>query len=121
MVLKGFKVVRQTDAGYESATDCGEVVSYKVGKRTYPPISRVGVRCGPLALFGVLKNAENFVSELSAVPEKPNFAVFKCKYRQYTGTRIELWDSMFSLQEKLFPEGTLLADWIELIEGEANV
>ena len=113
----GYKVIYGGRGHLESYIINGEyVVKYEIGKKAYPAI-------GKLFVFDTLENAREFAGH----------GIFKCRFkkskyqRKYIPTdrrsgAIELFwrNNIRSLRSQLFfihpPEGTIFADWVELIE-----
>jgi hypothetical protein len=110
-IKQGYKVVYNSP--FKKQPLCSvwspKTIPYYKGKKTKRPI-----KCGPLAVFNSLENAQNFAS----IDDQ----IFKCRYKESKDKKFWFFNTINGLIEyseystERLPKGTRFADWVILLE-----
>jgi hypothetical protein len=110
----GFKVVRCVNRRYFSAIGNYNQsnLRYQIGKETKPL-----PKCGPLAIFATLKDAEDFKSN----PMRAGCTrIFRCWYTKSRQSCLFVGDGCHHLVAASLPQGTVLATRVIIVEEVSN-
>ncbi len=108
----GFKVCREHNGKYYSATICGHTIEYKVGVEASPE-----PYCGPLAVFGTYIRALRFAMMDCYIDE--TIVIFLCVFEQSKHDCLWTLDpvgKVYSRGQDDLPVGTIFADKVMLVQ-----
>jgi len=115
-IKKGYKVLRKKKEILLSATNMGSVTEYSLTDKTYPP-----EQCGPLCVFDNVKDAETLAYH-TLFPTFGPYCIYSCTY--HSSPKSIIWYMSkgmgYSTDSKKLPQGTQLAEWIQLEKEEVT-